>query len=319
MGYFRWSFAVESSMPETDARSLDHATLEQMRRAGVRLVRAGVAPFLVAEGLGVSVQAVYRWVKLYRAGGEAALAAKPVPGRVPMVTPEVEQRLYDVIVGKDPRQYRFDFGLWTRDLVRQVLESEFGIILSVKSVGRVLRKMGLSPQRPLWRAWQANPEAVRAWKEEVFPAIRAQAKAAGATVYFADEAGIRSDYHGGTTWAPVGRTPIVKATGARHRVNMLSAVSAQGKLRFSVVEGTVDSATFVEFCKKLVDDSDGPVYLIVDGHSTHKSKITREYVESTQGALTLFFLPPYSPQLNPDEWVWKNVKVRHEAPPIRAG
>ena len=248
------------------------------------------------------------------AGGDAALAAKPVPGRVPRVTPEVEQRLFDLIVGKDPRQYRFDFGLWTRDLVRQVLESEFGIILSVKSVGRVLRKMGLSPQRPLWRAWQANPEAVRAWKEEVFPAIRAQAKAVGATVYFADEAGIRSDYHGGTTWAPVGRTPIVKATGARHRVNMLSAVSAQGKLLFSVVEGTVDSATFVEFCKKLVDDSDGPVYLIVDGHSTHKSKVTREYVESTQGALTLFFLPPYSPQLNPDEWVWKNVKVRHEAP-----
>ena len=143
-------------------------------------------------------------------------------------------------------------------MVRQVIRREFKIALSVVSVGRLLRTMGLSPQRPLYRAYQQNPEAVQRWKDEQFPAIRKQAKAEGATIYFADEAGIRSDYHAGTTWAPVGRTPVVKATGARFSLNMLSAVSAQGALRFMVHEGTVNAAVFIDFCKRLLRDAAGP-------------------------------------------------------------
>jgi hypothetical protein len=124
----------------------------------------------------------------------------------------------------------------------------------------------LSPQRPLWRAWQADPQAVQRWRDEEFPAIRAQAKADGATIYFGDEAGIRSDYHAGTTWAPVGQTPVVKATGARHSLNMISAVTAKGLLRFSTYTGSFTGARFIEFCRKLLADTDGPVYLVVDGH-----------------------------------------------------
>src|SRR5690349_23882077 len=138
------------------------------------------------------------------------------------------RRLYGLIVGTDPRQLEFAFALWTRDTVRSLIRREFGVALSAVSVGRLLRTLGLSPQRPLGRAWQADPEAVQRWREEEFPAIRKQAKAEGATIYFADEAGIRSDYRAGTTWAPVGRTPVVKATGARHSLNMISAVTAQG-------------------------------------------------------------------------------------------
>src|SRR5512147_2538983 len=118
-------------------------------------------------------------------------------------------------------------------MVRDLVRREFRVALSVVSVGRLLRRLGLSPQRPLWRAYQQNPEAVDRWKREQFPAIRAQAAAAGATIWFADEAGVRSDYHAGTTWAPVGRTPIVRTTGARHSVNLISAVTAQGALRFA--------------------------------------------------------------------------------------
>jgi transposase len=218
------------------------------------------------------------------------------------------RRLYTMIVGADPAQYEFAFALWTRDMVRTLIHREFAVSLSAVSVGRLLRTLGLSPQRPLWRAWQADPEAVARWKDEQFPAIRAQAKAAGATVYFADEAGIRSDYHAGTTWAPVGQTPVVKATGARHSLNMISAVTAQGLLRFSTFTGSFTGARFIEFAKKLLADTDGPVYLIVDGHPAHRAKVVTEFVASTDGALRLFVLPAYSPQLNPDEWVWKNVK-----------
>src|SRR4051794_6288416 len=198
--------------------------------------------------------------------------------------------------------------LWTRDMVRQVIRREFKISLSVVSVGRLLRTMGLSPQRPLYRAYQQNPEAVQRWKDEQFPAIRKQAKAERATIYFADEAGVRSDYHAGTTWAPVGRTPVVKATGARFSLNMLSAVSAQGALRFMIHEGTVNATVFIDFCKRLLRDHDDPVYLVVDGHPAHRARATTEFVASTDGRLKLFLLPAYSPELNPDEWVWKNVK-----------
>ena len=274
----------------------------------VDAVESGVHPEDVAASLGMGRGTVYGWLARYREGGKDALKAGPVPGRPPRLTAEQMRRLYTLITGADPRQLQFEFALWTRELVRQLIRREFRVSLSAVSVGRLLRTLGLSPQRPLWRAWQADADAVQRWKDEQFPAIRAQAKAAGATVYFADEAGIRSDYHAGTTWAPVGRTPVVKATGARHSLSMVSAVTAQGLLRFSTYTGSFTAALFIDFCRKLLADTHGPVYLVVDGHPTHKAKIVKRFVASTDGRLKLFVLPAYSPQLNPDEWVWKNVK-----------
>jgi transposase len=297
---------------ENDGRKLDHRTLEVLRLRAVEQVQAGAHPEDVAETLGLHRKTVYGWLAKFREGGRDALLAKPVPGRPSKLSGVQIARLYELIVGADPRQLSFAFALWTREMVRQVIRREFGVALSVVSVGRLLRTMGLSPQRPLYRAYQQNPEAVARWKAEQFPAIRAGAKAEGATIYFADEAGIRSDYHSGTTWAPVGRTPVVRTTGARFSINMLSAVSAQGALRFTVHEGTVNAAVFIDFCKRLLHDAErtggGPVYLIVDGHPAHRAKATTEFVASTNGRLKLFFLPGYSPELNPDEWVWKNVK-----------
>ena len=295
-------------MRENDGRKLDHRTLEVLRLRAVEQVQAGAHPEDVAAALGLHRKTVYGWLAKFREGGRDALVAKPVPGRPPKLTGGQIARLYELIVGADPAQFSFAFALWTRDMVRQVIRREFKVALSVVSVGRLLRTMGLSPQRPLYRAYQQNPEAVQHWKDEQFPAIRKQAKAEGATIYFADEAGIRSDYHAGTTWAPVGRTPVVRATGARFSINMLSAVSAQGALRFMVHEGTVNAAVFIDFCKRLLRDQPGPVYLVVDGHPAHRARATGEYVASTAGRLKLYFLPGYSPELNPDEWVWKNVK-----------
>jgi transposase len=296
-----------------DGRKLDHRTLEVLRLRAVEQVQAGAHPEDVAAALGLHRKTVYGWLAKFREGGRDALVAKPVPGRPPKLSGAQIARLYELIVGRDPARFSFAFALWTRDMVRQVIRHEFKISLSVVSVGRLLRTMGLSPQRPLYRAYQQNPEAVQRWKDEQFPAIRAEAQAAGATIYFADEAGVRSDYHAGTTWAPVGRTPTVRATGARFSVNMLSAVSAQGALRFMLCEGTVNAAVFIEFCRRLLRDQPGPVYPVVDGHPAHRARATAEFVASTEGRLKLFFLPAYSPELNPDEWVWKNVK------PDRAG
>jgi transposase len=293
---------------DNDGRKLDHKTLEVLRMRAVEQVAAGAHPEDVAEAMGFHRNTVYGWLAKVREGGRDALRAKRVPGRPSRLGGQQLSRLYALIVGSDPRQLSFEFALWTRAMVREVIRREFGVALSEVSVGRLLRTIGLSPQRPLHRAYQQDPEKVRHWKTEEFPAIGKEAKKAGATIYFADEAGIRSDYHSGTTWAPVGQTPVVRNTGARYSVNMLSAVSAQGALRFMVHDGTVDSAVFIEFCRRLLKDAESPVYLVVDGHPCHRSKLTTEFVDSTEGRLKLFFLPGYSPQLNPDEWVWKNVK-----------
>jgi transposase len=295
-------------MRANDGRRLDHATLEALRIRAVQAVEAGEHPEDVARAIGMARGTVFMWLAKYREGGLAALKAKPVPGKPPKLDATALRRLYTLIAGSDPRQLSFEFALWTREMIRELIRREFDVRLSAVSVGRLLKKLGLSPQRPLWRAWQADPEAVERWQREDFPAIRAAAKAEGATIYFGDEAGVRSDYHAGTTWAPLGQTPVVKATGARHSVNMISAVTTQGLLRFAVFTGSCTAAVFIDFCQRLLADTSGPVYLIVDGHPTHKAKATKDFVASTQGRLKLFTLPAYSPQLNPDEWVWKNVK-----------
>ena len=295
-------------MRENDGRKLDHKTLETLRLRAVAQIEGGAHPEAVAAVPGLHRSAVFGWVAKYREGGQAALKARPVPGRPPKLSGPQLRRLYTLIVGADPRQMQFEFALWTREMVREVIRREFKVALSVVSVGRLLRKLGLSPQRPLHRAYEQDPEAVRRWKEETYPAIRAAAEAEGATVCFCDEAGIRSDYHAGTTWSPAGQTPVVKNTGQRYAVNMISVVTAKGALRFAVYEGTTSAATFIDLCQRLLHDAPGPVYLVVDGHPAHRATATKKFAAATAGRLKLCFLPGYSPELNPDERVWKNVK-----------
>lgn len=299
---------VECAVRDNDGRKLDHQTLEAIRIRVVEQIQAGAHPEDVAESLGMDRSTVFAWVAKFREGGAEALRAKPVPGRPPKLSGAQLRKLYALIVGANPRQLQFEFALWTRDIVRELIRREFGVALSAVSVGRLLRTIGLSPQRPLFRAYQQDPEAVKRWKTEEYPAIRAEATKVGATIYFADEASVRSDYHAGTTWAPVGRTPVVRTTGARFSVNMISAVTATGSFKYDIISGTLDAGKFIDFCDKLLSDTDKPIFLVVDGHPVHRSKPVKEYVAGTEGRLRLFRLPSYSPELNPDEWVWKNVK-----------
>lgn len=295
-------------MRDDDGRKLDHKTLEQLRIRTVRQIVQGAHPEEIAAALGMTKAAVYGWLAKYRVGGLEALKARPVPGRPPKLSGAQLQRIYTLVVGNDPRQLQFVFALWTRAMVRELIGREFGVRLSEVSVGRLLRKLGLSPQRPLYRAYQQNPEAVARWKAETYPQLRAQAAEVGATIYFTDEAGVRSDYHAGTIWAPVGRTPVVASTGDRFAVNLISAVSAKGKLRFAAYDGNLNGKVFIDFCRRLLHDSPGPVFLVLDGHPVHRSNAVKQFAASTGGRLRLCFLPGYAPELNPDEWVWKHVK-----------
>jgi transposase len=293
---------------KTDCRALDHKTLSELRKRAVARVQGGQSPTVVANVLGVSIRTMFRWLALYRAGGQQNLRAGKRGGRPRKLDGNALKWIYDTVTLKNPLQLRFPFALWTSSMIRELIQKEFGVRLSRSSVCRLLGQMGLSAQRPLWRAYQQDPEAVRRWTEGEYPAIRRRARKMGAEIYFGDEAGVRSDFHSGTTWGQRGKTPIVSSTGARFGANMISAVSAQGKLRFMLTKGRVTATVFLEFLKRLLVNADRPIFLIVDGHPSHKAKLIQQFVASQQGKLELFFLPPYSPELNPDEYVWNHLK-----------
>jgi transposase len=295
-------------MKRRDGRALDHKTLEEIRIRAVERVQAGESPEVVIRALGFTRSCIYAWLARYRTGGWDALKARALKGRPMKIQPAQMRWLYRTITGKSPLQFRFEFALWTREMIRVMLREQFQLKLSLASVGRLLRQLGLTCQRPLFRAMEQDPQRVQRWLEQEYPAIREQARQVGAEIYFGDEAGVRSDCHAGTTWGVKGRTPVVRSTGQRSSVNMISAVSARGALRFMLTKGKVNGSVFVEFLKRLMHNAAKPIFLILDGGSYHRSRPVKEYVAGLGGKLQLFFLPPYSPELNPDEQVWNYVK-----------
>ena len=295
-------------MTKRDGRALDHKTLEEIRIRAVQQVEAGESPEDVIRVLGFGRTVIYDWLAKYREGGLEALRAKPIAGRPSKLAGKEIKWLYRTITSKNPLQLRFEFALWTRGMVRDLIRETFGVHLSEVSVGRLLRKLGLSPQKPLRRAYEQDPERVQKWMDEEYPKIRALAKKERASVYFGDEAGVRSDFHSGTTWAIKGQTPVVPATGQRFGLNLISAVSPRGEMRFMVVNGRMNAGRFIEFLDRLTHNQPRPVFLIVDGHPSHRARKVSEYVRGKKGKLRLFFLPAYSPELNPDELVWNHLK-----------
>ena len=295
-------------MEKQDARTLTQTELTELRRRAVRAVQNGDAPKDVARILGVCEMSLYRWLALYRNGGWHNLDAGKRGGRKPKLDARMMRRVCKTVTLGNPGQLKMPFVLWSAKLLAGAIKNKFGVTLSKASVCRLLHQLGLSPQRPLWRAFQRDEKAVERWLKRQYPAIRAAAKKAGAEIWFGDEAGVRSDAHSGTTWAPVGQTPVVRTTGARFGLNVLSAVNNRGAFRFMCVAGKVNGGVFIEFLKRLAAGSEAPVFLVVDGHPTHKSKATRAFVKSLKGRLRLYYLPGYSPDLNPDELVWNNLK-----------
>lgn len=294
----------------TDARALDHATLTDLRKRGVAAVQSGEDPAHVADVLGVNVRTVFRWLAQYRRGGWGQLDARKRGGRPPKLDGRALQWIYRTVADNNPQQLQFPFALWTAAMVQTLIGDQFDVRLSHSSVCRLLNQLGLTAQRPLWRAYQQDPAAVKQWLETEYPAIQRRARRGGAQIFFADEAGVRSDYHSGTTWGKRGKTPVVSSTGARFGANLISAISAQGELRFMVTKGRVTAGVFIEFLRRLLVNASKPVFVIVDRHPTHVAKSVARFVASQAGKLALFFLPPYSPELNPDELVWNDLKAQ---------
>ena len=291
-----------------DARRLTHTTLTELRKRGVGSVQDGQSPETVALALGINRVTMYGWLARYRDGGWDALDARKRGGRKPKLDAKAIRWIYKTVTEKNPLQLKFTFALWTARMIGQVIYSKFGVKLSKSSVCRLLAQLGLTPQRPVWRAYQQRPEEVQKWLQEEYPCIRRLAKEKKALIFFGDEAGVRSDHHAGTTWAVKGKTPVVSSTGARFGLNLISAVSAQGEFRFMTVKGRVGAPQFIEFIKRLLHNMTRMVFLIVDGHPTHKAKMVKRFAESVKDRFRLFLLPPYSPELNPDERVWNDLK-----------
>jgi transposase len=295
-------------MRENDGRKLKHDMLEAMRIRAVRRIEEGESPEVVIKALGMNRRTVYRWIALYREGGAEALKARPLMGRPLKLNGGQVWWIYRTIVTKNPLQLRFPFALWTREMVKELIASKYGINLSAVSVGRLLKKLGLTCQKPLMRAFQQDPVVIGQWIEEDSPEIKQLARKEKAEIYFEDEAGIRSDYHRGTTWDTKGNTPIVRTTGSRFSLNMISAITSMGTMRFMTYKGKMKAPLFLEFLKRLIHNAPSKIFLILDGHPVHRSSLVKNFVEATNGKLRLFYLPPYSPELNPDELVWNNVK-----------
>jgi transposase len=293
-----------------DARGYSHAMLETMRRGSIARIEAGESPEAVAAGLGINRRTIYRWLSAFHYGGEDALKAKPIPGAPRKLSDKQMAKLAKLIREQTPLQLKFEFALWTLAIIRELIRREFDVRLSEVSVGRLMKRLGFSAQRPLYRAWQQDGALVERWQAEDYPKIAARAKREKALIFFADESGIRSDHHAGTTWAPVGKTPVVKATGARYGFNMISAVNSLGQFRFMTVEGSVNATVFKQFLARLITGVDQKIFLIVDGHPAHRAKLVQRFIEANRDRIELFFPPPYAPELNPDELVWAHIKTR---------
>lgn len=287
---------------------MSHESSETIRRMAVKRVLEGEAPSAVMKSYGLCRTTIYPWLSAHQEGGETALESRPSTGRPPTLSERQRHQVRRWICGKDPRQYGFDFGLWTRRIVAELVEEKFDHRLSVTAVGRLLASLEITPQKPLRRAYERDPVAIAKWKEKDYPKLKVRARRLGAEIFFIDEAGVRSDSALQRTWGAKGETPIVATSGQRQKVNAISAVNANGAFWYDVYTGKFNAQLFISKLKAFMRNRRRPVFLVLDSHPAHRAKIVAAYVQSLEGQLELHFLPGYAPDLNPDEFVWNHLR-----------
>lgn len=296
-------------MEKVDARSLSPKAQERLRQLAVQAVLDGKKQVEAAKLFGVTRRAISNWLKACRQGGMPALKAKskgrPKGGSL---EPWQAAQIAKTVIDHHPEQLKLPFYLWTREAVADLIKRRFGIKVSLSSAGRYLKRWGFTPQKPVRRAVEQNPQEVRNWLEKEYPAIRQQAKSEKGQIFWGDEMGLRSDHAVGRSYGLRGHTPVIVATGKRFGCNMISAITNQGRLNFMVFKGRFIAKVFLEFLYRLVRQSQRKVFLIVDNHPVHRSKKVKQWLEERPDEIRLFFLPSYSPQLNPDELLNQDVK-----------
>lgn len=300
-------------MKKPDARKLPPEAQEDLRRRVVLAIHEGQCKADVARLFKVSRQSIDNWLAAVAAGGVAALKPrKRGPKPHPTINAATAKKVVREIVNQCPDQLLLPFALWTRDAVRELLARRFGITLAVTTVGRYLKSWGLTPQKPVRRAYEKNDRAVKAWLDEEYPAIHARAKRENAEIHWGDEMGLRSDHQTGRSYSPKGQTPVIAGTGKRFSCSMISTVTNRGGLSFMVYTQKFTAAVMIGFLARLLRQQPvrrgGKIFLIVDGHPVHKSAKVRRWILARSDQIELFLLPSYSPELNPDELLNQDVK-----------
>ena len=263
-----------------------------------------------AEIFGITERSVNKIWAQYKKGGKRSLRSKKrgVKGGMKLKKDQA-YKVRQLIKDKLPEQLKLPFGLWTREAVQQLISEKFGVELSRWQVGRYLKKWGYTPQKPIKKAFEQKPENVRKWLEDEYPAIVKRAKVEKAIIYFGDETGCRSDHQAGKSYAPKGQTPTIKATGKRYTINMISAISNRGHLQFMLMEAGFNSEVFKVFLEQMIKYGRQKIFFITDNHPSHKTKKLNQWLEENKDKIEVLFIPPYSPELNPQEYLNQDLKT----------
>ncbi len=296
----------------SDARLIPDEVMSYLRAIAVRAVEEkDYSPEDVIEILGFNRSCIYDWLNRFKADGYAGLETKKAPGVPAVVTDEMDAWLKRTVLESAPKDFGYDTALWTCELLAELLSQRYGVHVIGETINHHLHKLGLSYQKPRYVACEQDPVAVEQFINEKFPKIQRFAEKIGADIGFEDESAVDLRDHYGKTWGARGETPIVHATGKRGRLNILSVVTAQGELKYHVTEERINSEEYIRFLKQLIKGRDRPLILIVDRASFHCSKMVRIFVWRHRRQIRLCYLPAYSPECNPDEHVWEEIKDKH--------
>lgn len=293
-------------MKKHDARKLNSDVQQEIRYQVIRLKKQGRTRDEISKITGIHRSTCSEWWSLYKTGGKKALKIKKrgrPSGSCRTLNPDQEKELKKAIVDKCPNQMKLPFALWTRVAVKQLIKQLWSIDMPIRTVGEYLKRWGFTPQKPLRKAYKQNPQAVQKWLDEEYPAIAKRAKKEQCEIHWGDETGLCNDSYHGRSYAPQGQTPAIRLHPKCKRVNLISTVTNQGKVRFMVYKNKMNSQTLIKFMERLIKDSDKKVFLILDNLKVHHSNIAKEWIEKHIDKIEVFFLPSYSPELNPDEYL----------------
>ena len=300
-------------MEKIDVRKVTKEVQQALRDQVVRLRKQGKANKDIAEFLGMSPQQSSRiWQKYVRGGTkEIALGMRGRRhGEKRSLTEEQERHVQKLIVDKTPDQLKFPFALWTREAIRQLVGRQYGIDMPIRTVGEYLKRWGFTPQKPIKRAKEQNSAAVEQWLKSEYPKIARTAKKEKAEIYWGDETGIQNEANRVRGYGPKGMTPVLKVTAKRAHISLVSAITNEGKVRFMVYREAMTQAKLITFMSRLIRDTGRKVYLIFDNLKVHHGKKVAAWLEAHQEQITVFYLPSYSPELNPDEYLNGDLKSR---------
>lgn len=305
-----------------DARSLSIEVQTYLRQQAIRLRQQGQSFTAIAKALGVHRNTVSKWWHQYQQQGEAAVEQQRrgrAVGEQRRLSPTDEADIQALMVEHFPEALEIDSALWTRRAVQELIENLCETRLPIRTVGEYLKRWGFTPQKPLKRAYEQESKAVEEWLEQTYPALVKQAEQEGAEIAWGDESGLRSDAHVGRGYAPQGETPeVLLSQKKRVLVNFIASLSNQGHIQFMLYTCTLTARVFIAFLQRLIAKRDRKLYWIIDRHPVHEAKLVQQWLSDHKDQIEVVYLPSYSPQLNPVEYLNGDVKQGvHSKSPCR--